>query len=111
MRLDLIFNFSNLSLKKGGLRTMLKKDLVETVASKAGLTKKQATLSVEAMLSAVKDALAKGESVLLTGFGKFEVRVRAARTGINPQNLQKIKLPETKVPAFKAGKALKNAVK
>ena len=53
----------------------------------------------------------KGDSVLLTGFGKFEVRTRAARTGINPKTLEKIKLPATKVPAFKPGKALKSAVK
>ena len=90
---------------------MLKKELVEFVAAQAGLTKKQATASVEAMLSGVSGALKKGESVLLTGFGKFEVRNRASRPGINPKTLAKIVLPATKVPAFKAGKALKMAVK
>ena len=90
---------------------MLKKELVESVAAQAGLTKKQATAAVEAMLSGVSSALKKGESVLLTGFGKFEVRNRASRPGINPKTLAKIVLPATKVPAFKAGKALKMAVK
>ncbi len=90
---------------------MLKKDLVEMVASAAGLTKKQASMAVEAMLDGVAAALKRGDSVLLTGFGKFEVRTRAARVGINPKTLAKINLPATKVPAFKAGKALKMAVK
>jgi len=90
---------------------MLKKDLVARVADVAGLTKKQAMMAVDAMLDAVADALKKGDSVLLTGFGKFEVRTRAARVGINPKTLSKINLPATKVPAFKAGKALKMVVK
>jgi DNA-binding protein HU-beta len=90
---------------------MLKKDLVEVVADQTGLTKRAASEAVEAMLDAVADALSKGDSVLLTGFGKFEVRSRAARTGINPKTMEKIQLPATKVPAFKAGKSLKEAVK
>lgn len=90
---------------------MLKKDLVEVVADQTGLTKRSAGEAVEAMLDAVADALSKGDSVLLTGFGKFEVRSRAARTGINPKTMEKIQLPATKVPAFKAGKSLKEAVK
>ncbi len=90
---------------------MLKKDIIEKVAAEAGITKKDATVAVDAMLEAIQDALSKGETVLLTGFGKFEVRNRAARAGINPQTLEKITLPATKVPAFKAGKALKAAVK
>ncbi len=90
---------------------MLKKDLIEKVASAAGLTKKQAGDAVDALVDAVTGSLQSGDSVLLTGFGKFEVRNRAARTGINPKTLEKIKLPATKVPAFKAGKALKDAVK
>jgi len=90
---------------------MLKKDLVGKVAARADLTKKQATLAVEAMLDSVQESLVMGEPVLLTGFGKFEVRTRAARQGINPKTLEKIQLPETKVPAFKAGKALKMAVR
>jgi len=89
---------------------MLKKDLVDKIAS-TGLTKRQAGDALDAVLEAISGSLKNGESVLLTGFGKFEVRTRAARTGINPKTLAKIKLPETKVPAFKPGKALKAAVK
>ena len=90
---------------------MLKADLIQTVADKTGLTKKAASDAVEAMLESVTKALAGGDSVLLTGFGKFEVRQRAARAGINPKTMEKIQLPASKVPAFKAGKALKQAVK
>ena len=89
---------------------MLKKDLIDKIAA-VGLTKKQAGEALEAVLEAVSDSLKSGEPVLLTGFGKFEVRTRAARTGINPKTLAKIKLPATKVPAFKPGKALKAIVK
>jgi DNA-binding protein HU-beta len=90
---------------------MLKKDLVDKIAMDAGLTKKQAGAAVDSMLDSITAALKTGDTVLLTGFGKFEVRTRAARTGINPKTLEKINLPATKVPAFKAGKALKVAVK
>jgi DNA-binding protein HU-beta len=90
---------------------MLKKDLVDMVADKTGLTKKDATAALEAVLESIQDALAKGDYVLLTGFGKFEVRQRASRPGINPKTLERITLPATKVPAFKAGKTLKTAVK
>ena len=90
---------------------MLKKDLIEKVAKAAGLTKKQAGEAVDALFDAITDSLKSGDPVLLTGFGKFEVRERAARIGINPKTLEKIKLPASKVPAFKAGKALKVAVK
>ena len=89
---------------------MLKKDLVDKIAS-TGLTKRQAGDALDAVLEAISGSLKNGEAVLLTGFGKFEVRTRAARTGINPKTLAKIKLPATKVPAFKPGKALKAAVK
>lgn len=89
---------------------MLKNDLIDRIAA-TGLTKKQSGEALEATLEAITDSLRNGEPVLLTGFGKFEVRTRAARPGINPKTLEKIQLPETKVPAFKAGKALKAAVK
>jgi len=89
---------------------MLKKDLVDKIAD-TGLTKKQASDALDAMLDAITEALKKGDHILLTGFGKFEVRTRAARTGINPKTLEKIQLPATKVPAFKPGKSLKTAVK
>jgi DNA-binding protein HU-beta len=98
------------SLKKGGYKEMLKKDLVTKVAA-VGLSKKMAALAVDAVFEAITDSLKAGDPVLLTGFGKFEVRTRAARTGINPKTLAKIQLPASKVPAFKAGKALKAAVK
>jgi DNA-binding protein HU-beta len=91
---------------------MLKKaDLVNIMADEVGLTKKQAAEALEAFLSAVEKSLANGEEVLITKFGKFEVRERAARKGINPQTKEPITLPATKVAAFKAGKALKDAVK
>ncbi|MGI6423196.1 MAG: HU family DNA-binding protein [Candidatus Dojkabacteria bacterium] len=90
---------------------MLKRDLVERVAKSAGLTKKQAAEAVDALFDTITKSLKAGDPVLLTGFGKFEVRERAARVGINPKTLEKIKLPATRVPAFKAGKALKVAVK
>ena len=90
---------------------MLKKEIVNRVADEAGLTKKQASAAVESLLDAVKSSLAKGDAVLLTGFGKFEVRTRESREGINPRTLEKITLPQSKYPAFKAGKALKAAVK
>ena len=91
---------------------MLKKDLYEAVAAAvSGMTKKDAAAAVEAVLDTVTGALKRGDSVLLTGFGKFEVRTRAARVGINPKTLEKINLPQTKVPAFKAGKAVKTAVR
>lgn len=90
---------------------MLKKDLVDRVAKTSGLTRKQAATAVDGVFEAITHALKSGDPVLLTGFGKFEVRERAARVGINPKTLEKIQLPATKVPAFKAGKALKVAVK
>jgi DNA-binding protein HU-beta len=90
---------------------MLKKEIISKVAEEAALTKKQSAVAIEAFLDAIKDSLAKGDSVLLTGFGKFEVRTRESREGINPRTLEKITLPESKYPAFKAGKALKVAVK
>lgn len=89
---------------------MLKKDLIDKIAT-TGLTKRQAGDALDAMLEAISNSLKNGEPVLLTGFGKFEVRTRAARTGINPKTLEKIQLPSTKVPAFKPGKALKAIVK
>jgi DNA-binding protein HU-beta len=90
---------------------MLKKDLVESIADATGITKKQARAALDAVLDSITESLQDGEPVLLTGFGKFEVRTRAARKGINPKTMEEIQLPETKVPAFKAGKSLKTAVK
>jgi DNA-binding protein HU-beta len=90
---------------------MLKKDLVDKVAKAAGLTKKQAAEAVDGVFDAITHALKGGEPVLLTGFGKFEVREKKARPGINPKTLERIQLPARNAPAFKAGKALKAAVK
>ncbi|SFB88396.1 DNA-binding protein HU-beta [Alkalibacterium subtropicum] len=88
-----------------------KAELIEKVASSADLTKKDATAAVEAVFESIKDTLADGEKVQIIGFGNFEVRDRAARKGRNPQTGEEIQIPATKVPAFKAGKALKDAVK
>jgi DNA-binding protein HU-beta len=89
---------------------MNKTELVNAVAEKAGLTKKDAAKAVDAVLGAVTETLSKGDKVQLVGFGNFEVRERAARTGRNPQTGKEIKIPATKVPAFKPGKALKESV-
>lgn len=89
---------------------MNKSELIAQVAEKTGLTKRAAGDSVEAVLSAIQEALKKGEKVTLVGFGTFEVRNRAARKGVNPATGATIEIPESRVPAFKAGKALKEAV-
>ena len=85
-----------------------KAELIESVASATGLTKKDATAAVDAVFGSIQDSLSKGDKVQLIGFGNFEVRERAAR---NPQTGAEIKIPASKVPAFKPGKALKDAVK
>lgn len=90
---------------------MNKMDLVNAVAAKTNSTKKMALDAVDAVLEAVQSALKKGDKVTLTGFGTYEVRKRAARNGRNPQTGAVLKIPATKVPAFRAGKALKEAVK
>ncbi|MHA8137920.1 HU family DNA-binding protein [Lactobacillaceae bacterium Scapto_B20] len=88
-----------------------KAELVGDVAEKAALTKKDATAAVDAVFSSIEEHLADGEKVQLIGFGNFEVRERAARKGRNPQTGAEIQIPASKVPAFKPGKALKDAVK
>jgi DNA-binding protein HU-beta len=88
-----------------------KTDLIDKVAESAGITKKDAGAAVGAVIDAITDALVKGDKVQLIGFGSFEVRLRAARDGHDPQDPKKIiKIPEKKVPVFKAGKALKDSV-
>ena len=89
---------------------MNKTDLVKAVAD-AGLTKKDAEKAVAAVFGAIEGALAKGDKVQLIGFGTFEVRERAAKEGRNPKTGEKITIAASKVPAFKAGAALKEAVK
>lgn len=88
-----------------------KAELIEKVAAATELSKKDATAAVDAVFSAIQDALANGEKVQLIGFGNFEVRNRAERKGRNPQTNEEIIIPASKVPAFKPGKALKEAVK
>ena len=89
---------------------MNKAELIEAVADAAELNKATATRAVEAVLNGITEALKKGEQVALVGFGTFEVRERAARTGRNPQTGETIDIKAAKAPAFKAGKALKDAV-
>ncbi len=90
---------------------MNKSNLIEHVANEAGLSKKQAGAAVNSVFDAIQGQLSKGESVSITGFGTFEVRERAARDGVKPGTTEKIKIPASKAPAFKAGKTLKDAVK
>ncbi len=90
---------------------MNKSELIDQVAKVAGLTKAAAGGAIDAFVATVTKALKKGEEVTLIGFGNFKVRGRAARTGRNPQTGATIKIKATKVPVFKAGKALKDAVK
>ncbi|HIV81462.1 MULTISPECIES: HU family DNA-binding protein [Bacillales] len=90
---------------------MNKTDLINAVSDKADLTKKESGAAVDAVFESIQDSLKKGEKVQLIGFGNFEVRERAARKGRNPQSGEEIEIAASKVPAFKAGKALKDAVK
>jgi DNA-binding protein HU-beta len=90
---------------------MNKQDLVALVAEKADLSKKDSEAAVAAVIDGITDTLAKGDKVQLVGFGTFEVRHRQARDGRNPSTGEAIKIAAQKVPAFKAGKALKEQVK
>ena len=90
---------------------MNKTELVAAIAEKAGTSKKDAEKVVNATFDVISEAMAKGDKISLVGFGTFEVRERAAREGKNPQTGEKIKIAACKVPAFKAGKALKVSVK
>ncbi len=89
---------------------MTKAELVAKVAEKADITKKDAEKALNAVVDSITETLAKGEKIQLVGFGTFEVRERAARMGVNPQTKKEIKIAASKVPAFKAGTGLKNAV-
>lgn len=90
---------------------MNKTELVDAVATSAELSKAAAAKAVDAVVDSVTAALKKGDKVTLIGFGTFEVRERAARTGRNPRTGEEIKIAAAKIPAFKAGKKLKEAVK
>lgn len=89
---------------------MTKTDLINAVAEKTGLTKKSSEQAVAAVLDAITNSLAAGDKVSLVGFGTFEVKARAERKGINPRTKEEITIPASKLPSFKAGKALKDAV-
>ena len=89
---------------------MNKAELINAVAEKASLSKKDSEAAVSAMLDAVTAALRDGEKVQLVGFGSFEVKKREARVGRNPETKEAIQIPASTVPTFKAGKALKDAV-
>ncbi len=89
---------------------MNKAELIAKIAEESKLTKKAAETALDAFMTTVEGALKKGEKVQLVGFGTFEVRQRAARKGRNPQTKEEIKIPASKAPVFKAGKALKELV-
>lgn len=89
---------------------MNKSELIAAIAAKTGSTKKDAEATLNAFVEVVTETLTKGDKVQLVGFGSFEVRKRAARKGRNPQTKEEIKIPASKAPVFKAGKALKELV-
>ena len=91
---------------------MTKQEFVERVASKSGLSRRDASEAVDAFLDSITDALRSGEDVAFTGFGKFSVQNRAARQGVNPRNpSERVQIPASRVPKFSAGSQLKQAVK
>ncbi len=89
---------------------MNKQEFISAVSEKAGVSMADAGRAVNAMLDVIQEELKKGGEVVLTGFGKFETRKRAARNGVNPLTKQPIKIAASKVPAFKAGKGFKDAI-
>ena len=89
---------------------MTKTDLISAVAEKSGLTKKDAEKAVAAVIDSITETLANGEKVQLVGFGTFEIRERAERTGRNPRTKEAMTIPASKAPVFKAGKALKDLI-
>jgi len=89
---------------------MNKAELVAAVAEKSGLSKKDSEKAVNAAFDTISSALVKGDKVQLVGFGSFETKVRNARIGRNPRTKQEIEIPASRVPTFKVGKALKDAV-
>ena len=89
---------------------MNKAELINAVAEKTGMSKKDTESVISATLDSVVAAMAGGEKVQLVGFGSFEVKKRAERIGRNPKTKESIKIPASKVPAFKAGKAMKDSI-
>ena len=90
---------------------MNKSEMISRVASRASVSKAEAADAVDEVFEVIQDALASGDSVVLTGFGTFLVRSRAARTGRNPRTGESIEIAASRVPAFKAGKTLRDAVR
>ncbi|MGM9971858.1 MAG: HU family DNA-binding protein [Anaeroplasmataceae bacterium] len=90
---------------------MKKTDLIDKIAEKTNITKKEVEVVCEALKDTIIEALVSGDKVLISGFGSFEVRERAARTGLNPRTGEAIQIPALKTPAFTAGKVLKDAVR
>ncbi len=90
---------------------MTKNELIEKVAKKANLTKRASADAVNSLFNLVRDSLARGEKVVITGFGTFLIRSRAARRGRNPQTGEAIQIPHKKTPGFTAGKTLKRLIK
>lgn len=89
---------------------MNKNELISAVAEKSGLSKKDAAAALDSVIAAISESLAQGEKIQLVGFGTFEVKERAARSGKNPRTGETVEIPASKAPVFKAGKALKDAV-
>lgn len=89
---------------------MNKAELINVVAEKAGLSKKDTEKAITALIDTITAELVAGEKVSLVGFGNFDVKTREARTGRNPKTKEEIQIPATRIPQFKAGKALKDAV-
>ncbi len=90
---------------------MTKNDLIEKVAKKSSLTKRAAADSVNSTFNIIRDSLSRGEKVVITGFGTFLVRSRAARRGRNPQTGETIQIPSKKLPGFTAGKTIKRLIR
>lgn len=89
---------------------MNKTELIDSMAKKSELTKKDSEKALNALIESMEEALGKGEKIQLVGFGSFEVKQRAARKGRNPQTMEEIDIPETKAPVFRAGKELKETL-
>jgi len=91
---------------------MTKQDLINAAAAAANITKKDAAIALEAMLATITTSLKKGDNVTITGFGTFRISKRSARKGVNPRNpKQEIRIPAMTLPAFRAGKTLRDAVR
>ncbi|QSO53441.1 HU family DNA-binding protein [Alicyclobacillus curvatus] len=90
---------------------MNKTDLVQAVAERTGITKKEVAQVVDAVFDVIQESLSQGDKVQLVGFGNFEIRERAARKGRNPQTGEEIEIAASKIPAFKAGKSLREGIR